>query len=246
MQYYHIIVAYDGTNFFGWQSQKTGKTIVQTMQHCFFKTFQAQCTVLGVSRTDSGVHAEGQVALVTTELNIDPKRLQKAWNKSLPLSIMIKECQSVTADYNPFVGIVSKTYQYTIYKKRPLPFIAHFGWYYPFIINEKIFKNALSLFVGKHDFSAFSPFEPGINTVRTIDNIEIKSDESNIVVTISGKSFIRHMIRRIVGAAVVVSTKQTRTIDDIVRLLHTKDTTGYCFQTAPACGLCLIEIHYKK
>lgn len=243
--YYKIIVSYVGTNYLGWQAQDIGKTISQTMQKSFEKTFNVPCHLLGASRTDAGVHASYQVVSCHSTINLDSKQLLIAWNNALPLDIMIQQLNKVENRFNPFHNVLFKTYKYTIYRKRPHPQHAPFGWYYSYPINIETLKNALALFIGTHNFLALSSAEPEVDTVRTIDCITTIADEEKITITITGKSFIRHMIRRIVGAAVIVAAHKAKSIEMIATLLSFP-SNPYCFETAPAHGLSLEHIQYSK
>jgi len=242
---YKLIVSYVGTQYCGWQAQEIGKTISQTMQKSFERTFQAPCTLLGASRTDAGVHALHQVVLCSSSINMSIDTLLQVWHNALPLDIMIRHIERVDEDFNPFHNVLYKIYSYTIYKKRPNPPVAPFGWFYSYKINIETLKQSLDLFVGTHDFLAFSSAEPNIQTTRTIDSISIVENQEKIVIMIKGKSFIRHMIRRIVGAAVIVSSHKAKKFEDIIMLLKMPSLT-YSFETAPACGLSLEHIEYEK
>lgn len=245
MKQYKLIISYVGTRYQGWQAQTEGNTISQTMQKAFEKTFRIPCTLIAASRTDAGVHASGQVVVCTANIVLANDQLRYAWNNALPLDIMIRRLENKINYFNPLLHVVRKTYVYTIYRNRPTPHNAPFGWYYTHPINIDIFHQALNLFLGTHNFFAFATQEPEVNPVRTIDNVFIDAGEEKIIVTVIGKSFIRHMIRRIVGAAVTVASNHAKTIQDIMTLLETP-TSFYCFETAPAHGLSLEHIEYSQ
>ena len=117
-----MIVAYDGTDFFGWQAQPHGKTIVNCLQDTFKKVFDYPISVVGASRTDTGVHAAGQVAKFMAPRFTDVANLMRAWNASLPPSVLLRSMIEVPHGYNPQKNVVSKTYYYHLFINRPLPF----------------------------------------------------------------------------------------------------------------------------
>jgi len=245
MESYKLIVSYVGTQYQGWQAQPNGKTVSQTMQKSFEKTFQTPCTLIGASRTDAGVHATHQIAVCNTSVALQADQLHHAWNNALPLDIMIRQFTKMNTPFNPFHDVLHKTYCYTVYTKRPMPQDAPFGWYYQYKIDIETLKNALDLVIGTHNFLAFSTSEPDVNPIRTVDAITTTVSEEKIVISITGKSFIRHMIRRIIGAAVIVASHRARKIHHIMALLESP-SGFYCFETAPAHGLSLEHIEYEK
>jgi tRNA pseudouridine38-40 synthase len=243
MQSYTLIVAYNGTSYAGWQVQKDEKTVSSVMQKNFFDIFYQTCTLTAASRTDAGVHAQGQVVLCRTNLELDEKKLLYAWNNSLSATILIRSLEKIQNDFHPFFNVLFKKYKYTIFIARPLPQIAPFGWYYRYEIDINILRESLEIFVGTHDFEKFCTKETGVSTIRAINNIKVNYYNETIDIFIEGKSFIRHMIRRIVGAAVLVASNAKYTKKQIEELLHNKNGL-YCFEVAPACGLTLLEIKY--
>lgn len=244
MQKYKLIIAYDGTTYSGWQIQKNEKTISSIMQNTFFKTFGKTCTLTAASRTDAGVHAKGQVILCKTNLELNEKKLLHAWNNALPATILICKSEKITDNFHPFFNVEYKIYKYTIFTTRPLPQHAPFGWYYRYTINADLLQEILEIFVGTHDFEKFCTKEIGVSTIRTINKITINNYDGIIDIFIEGKSFIRHMIRRIVGAAIMVASNPKCRKEQILDLLYNKNGL-YCFESAPACGLTLLEIKYK-
>jgi len=244
MQSYILIIAYNGTNYAGWQVQKDVKTVSSVMQKTFFDIFNQTCTLTAASRTDAGVHAQGQVVLCRTNLELDEKKLLYAWNNALPVDILIRSLEKNNNNFHPFFNVSFKTYKYTIFTERPLPQIAPFGWYYRYGIDIDILRESLEIFVGAHDFKKFCTREFGVSTIRAINNIKVNHYNETIDIFIEGKSFIRHMIRRIVGAAVLVASNKKYKKAQIQDLLYRKNGL-YCFEAAPACGLILLEIKYR-
>lgn len=246
---YKIVIAYDGTDFHGWQVQPRDRTVVSVLKESFESCFSHGINIIGASRTDSGVHALGQVAVVSTTLDIDPSNMCEAWNRSLPRSIVVRSVDRVSSDFHIFADVISKTYYYHLFLKRPIPFISRYGWFWRFMwqVDLSKFYKALDSFVGEHDFRSFCKNEEGVKTVRTVDSIEISeiSRFSAIRVQVKGKGFLRYQIRRMIGSALDVSRRSDLPIDFITdQLKNPKDQQA--FTKAEACGLCLRKIIYKR
>jgi len=255
MNRYKIIVAYDGTDFHGWQVQPSDITVASTLQKSFEIAFNRQVSIVGASRTDSGVHALGQTALCVSDLAIDVERIKLAWNNSLPNSILIRSLEKVSADFHVFAHVVSKTYYYHLFYKHPLPFVARYGWFWKFIeyVDFEKFVCAMDCFVGEHDFRSFCKSvercagEDDNQTVRTIDSISIERYQrfGMIRVIITSKGFLRYQIRRMIGAALDVARKPNVPTDFITYELENPSDQQE-FTRAEGCGLCLRKIVYKK
>ncbi len=242
---YKIIVSYDGTDYAGWAPQKNKNSIVQILQDSFAKVFVKDIHILGASRTDAGVHALGQVALFKTDLVVEEKTMLWAWNNILPQSIVIRSLERV-ADFHPHVNVMQKTYWYHLFVETPLPFYARYGWQAPKFDLDRLHQ-ALQCFVGTHDFHAFyMGDEKGDDTIRIIDAISIAyiPEYKAYRIEISGEKFMRHMIRRMVGAAVAVASRRDVTSDDIMYALQNRTLQKELY-TAPAQGLLLYKIDYK-
>ena len=129
MNYYKFIVAYDGTDYCGWQFQPEKPTIAGELSKTFERVFATKASIVGASRTDSGVHAIGQVALCRTELSISSESLMWAWNNRLPSSISIRSCTQADDTFHPQRCVKQKTYQYHISFSRPLPYLHRYSWF---------------------------------------------------------------------------------------------------------------------
>ncbi|MFH1643884.1 MAG: tRNA pseudouridine(38-40) synthase TruA [bacterium] len=254
MQNYKMTVAYDGTDFYGWQVQPDKISICSTLQDCFLGVFKKKVKILGASRTDTGVHALGQVASFKTDLQIEPENLTKIWNDNLPKSILIKKIEKVSDNFKPLVGVKQKTYYYHLFLKRPKPFVARYGWYYEFIdlVDLKKLKKALHFYIGEHDFKSFCKIEKGEkrDPVKIIDSIKVdnKSEffhsEDILKITIKGKSFLRYQIRRMIGYALDVARRPEIPVNYIKNLLDNPNTKQKLLK-ADSMGLCLGEIIYE-
>lgn len=250
MSIYKLIVAYDGTDFHGWQEQAQDQTISSVLQKSFAHIFQHKISIVGASRTDSGVHALGQVAKIKTDLDLSPDILIKAWNNSLPKSILIRKLEKIDNSFHPQSNVLQKIYYYNLFTKRPLPFFARYGWYIRYMQDldlDKFYKN-LKLYEGEHDFTSFCKIEKGEikNTIRKIDSVDLEkfSKQGLIRITIKGKSFLRFQIRRMIGYALDVSRQDDLDINYLKDILLKPDKQQKLFK-ADACGLILSKIIYK-
>ncbi len=243
---YKIIIAYDGTGYAGWIQQPNEPSIVQALHDAFENVFGKPIRLLGASKTDAGVHAMGQVAVFKTDLAIDPEKMKWAWNNALPESISIRSLEHDDLFY-PHANVLRKTYHYDLFVSQPLPFVARYG-FQPFgKVDWELFKQALQLFEGTHNFSAFYTGNDRDDTQRTIDEIQLewKADLNMYRVVVVGKAFLRHMVRRMIGAALAVAQRDTVSLEDITKALHTGES-NFALPTALAKGLMLYKIEYKK
>jgi tRNA pseudouridine38-40 synthase len=248
MQKYQIIVAYDGTNYHGWQLQPKLPSIISVLQNSFQTIFGSPIKMIGASRTDAGVHAHGQVAMFMTDLIIDTERMLFAWNNRLPADIVIRSINITHPRFHPFYNVERKVYHYHIFTEQPSPFLQRFGTYYQKKIDISLLHKALHLFIGTHDFTSFCAADSqSPSKVRTITDISIEyiPEWNAYRIIITGNSFLRYMIRRIVGAAIKVATTPAITVEYIQHVLHAKNP-NHALPTAPAKGLTLHEVIYKQ
>lgn len=245
MYKYKLVIAYDGTAYHGWQIQPDALTVAGVIQARFKKVFGRDCSMIAASRTDTGVHALGQVARIITDLCIDTFVLQRALNGALPSDIHIRSVTKITDTFHPLYNVDYKIYYYHIFVRRPLPQWARYGHYTRKFSVEK-FKEALTIFVGTHDFRSFCTGDDKESTIRTIQSIECVYDRRMCAyrVVIKGKSFLRYMIRRIVGAALHVAVSDEYEVSFLCKVLEEKNPEQL-LPTAPAHGLLLRKIIYK-
>lgn len=251
MPYYTIIVAYDGTNYHGWQIQPVAKTICSELQQAWFLLMKTPIAILGASRTDAGVHAIGQVARFKAEIpaSANLEKLRQAWNARLPNDIHIRSFLPSAENFHPCVNVKQKTYYYTLFLKKPLPFVERFGWYYDFMpeVDLEKFYRGLACYVGTHDFASFCKvdLENPKDTVRRIDSITITPHRrwGAIVVEIKGPSFVRFQIRRMIGYALDLARRPNLGLEYLQNLL-TNPNPRQTLLKAEAKGLCLRRIVY--
>lgn len=247
MPRYIMTIAYDGSNYHGWQIQPDVETIVGTLQAVFFAVFKLPIIIIGASRTDAGVHALGQVAIFDLSVAIDPAIVMWAWNNKLPGDILIRKLQLISDNFHPQADVVQKTYYYHFFLDRPLPFMQRYGWYYKQEISLDAVNSFLQIFKGTHDFRSFcTGDEMGPDTIRTINLLSITYLKRYNVyqIEVKGQRFMRYMIRRIVGAALTATAKKWRA-PDLYDILQAKNPE-HTLLTAPAKGLMLHSIHYQS
>lgn len=243
---YKLTIAYDGTDYSGWQVQPDAPSIAQTMQDTYTRIFNQEITLIGASRTDAGVHALGQVGAFNTDLMISEDKLKNAWNDALPSAIVIRSIEQTEDNFHPIYGVAQKIYWYHFFLERPLPFVERYGWFYRHAVDMERLQEALAVFVGTHDFRSFcTGTDMGENTIRTINAIEVSQEQFGAWrITVKGPGFLRHMIRRIVGASLASASRDDLSPDDLKAILEEKDP-NQALINAPAKGLCLYSIRYK-
>jgi tRNA pseudouridine38-40 synthase len=252
MNYYKLRIAYDGTAYAGWQHQPHGLAVADMLSTTFLKVFGSACSLVAASRTDAGVHAYDQVARICTQVAVDPVRMMHALNNALPSDIVIRSLEHTNQQFHPQYHVAWKEYWYHIFFKRPLPFVARFGWRLPEYVDDcdmDLFSQTLRLFVGTHDFTSFARVEQGHDPVRTVDAIYVQplARYNAVRIVVRGEGFLRYQIRRMIGAALMVARNDAVvTLSDIERLLKKPERTSPAFLKIPGHGLCLRRIVYKK
>jgi tRNA pseudouridine38-40 synthase len=244
---YKIIVAYDGTGYAGWQRQQYERTITGDLEKAYRAVFGHDINLLGASRTDAGVHARGQVAAFETPLQIDLHKMLVAWNGKLPGGITIRSIEPcAVSNFNPRYHVAEKIYHYNFFLEHPLPFYERYGWHVRHKVDLEKLRECLQVFVGKHDFSSFATLDGTKNPVRTIHEITLSFDETTRMhtITIKGPTFLRFMIRRIVGACIDTASRSDHSAAYLAQILAEKNPRQRLF-CAPAQGLILDSIRYK-
>ena len=245
---YKLVIAYDGTDYHGWQQQKEHCSIDSMIRKTFLRAFlQESVRLVGSSRTDAGVHARGQVIRIRTFLPLCPDKILFILNRALPQTIKVMSCVKVGSIFHPQHNVVLKTYSYTFSLQKPSPMETRYSWHYPFALCFDRLEEALSLFVGTYDFRYFCKELTDKNMVRTIQNIVLTRSACGTkhTVTIKGKSFLRFMIRRIIGASLAIASSKELTIIDLQKLLSGERECVKLLVTAPAQGLCLESVDYE-
>lgn len=247
MKRVRIVVAYDGTNYCGWQVQPNGITIEEVLNREISKLTGEDIHIIGASRTDSGVHALGNVAVFDTESRIPPKRMAYAINQRMPEDIVIVRSEEVPSDWHPrYRHEITKTYEYHICNQSvPDPLKRRYSTHISFPLDiEKMREGAVYL-TGEHDFASFCNVRTNASdTVRTIYDIGITAEGPDITIRVWGNGFLYNMVRIIAGTLIRVG-RGFYTPERIKDILDAKERTADGV-TAPPNGLVLMEIDYGE
>jgi tRNA pseudouridine38-40 synthase len=246
-----ITLAYDGAEFHGWQQQPGVPTIQGAVNDAASKITQEKIFVQGASRTDAGVHALGQVGHFKTQSGLSALEFQRALNALLPPSIRVVAAEEMGQDFHARWQAQGKTYRYRIFRGRVLPpFDYRRAFHYPWPLDEAAMAQAAGKFKGEHDFSSFAASSGSEDDdrdrqmVREIYSSEIvrESDREEITYVVRGRSFLRYMVRKIVGTLIEVG-KGRLAPDDIPRLLELRDRSQ-SGPTVPPEGLYLVSLEF--
>ena len=244
MHNYKIVIEYDGTNFVGWQQQKNGKSIQIALQDALAKLSGEKITIFGAGRTDAGVHAYGQVASFTINKKIETDVIRDGLNQHLrPQPIAVQKAELVGNDFHARFSAKKRWYEYKIINRRPpLTIDVNRAWCVYKNLNIEKMKSELTSFLGQHDLNAFRSAHCQSNkSIKTIENIDIKKENEQIIFQVGAKSFLHSQVRIMVGTLVDIAKGNiNKTILDIINSKN-REIAG---QTAPAHGLYLKKIDY--
>jgi tRNA pseudouridine38-40 synthase len=245
-----LVLAYDGSEFSGWQVQPDAATVQGALASAIGRVTGKKVLPQGSGRTDAGVHALAQVATFATDSPIPAENLVKALNDILPPSIRVLEAAEAPPEFHPRKSAHAKTYRYRMYRGAICPpFLFRYVWHYPYPLDEDAMGQAAALVVGEHDFTSFAAVDPErgsadeeVSNARQIfcSNWERQGDE--LVYTVRGSGFLHHMVRNLVGTFVLVG-KGTLKVSDMKRILEARDRSA-AGATAPASGLYLVSVEY--
>ena len=247
MRRIRVTLAYDGTDFHGWQVQP-GLPTVQGMIEAVVEEIEGRPVhVAGSGRTDAGVHALAQVAAFSIENPIPPANLKKAMNRLLPASIRVLETAEAAADFHPRFQAVAKTYEYRVVRREIcLPLEWRYVYHHPYPLDEERMKAGAAVLEGEHDFSAFAAAddrdEEGKSKVRRIFSSRLESPPGGLVYRVRGSGFLKHMVRNIVGSLLEIG-RGNLDATGLAAMLE----AGYPAKagpTAPAKGLFLVDVQY--
>ena len=246
-----LTIAYDGAGFHGWQYQPGIPTIQGALNDAASKITQEKVFMNGASRTDAGVHALGQVAQFKTQSSLSALEFQRALNALLPPSIRVVAAEEMGPDFHARWQALGKTYRYRIFRGRVLPpFEYRRALHYPWPLDEAAMAEAARKFEGEHDFSSFAASSGSEDDdrdrqmIREIYSSEIVSepDRDEIAYVVRGRSFLRYMVRKIVGTLIEVG-KGRLAPDDIPRLFELRDRSQ-SGPTVPPEGLYLVALEF--
>jgi tRNA pseudouridine38-40 synthase len=253
MRHFKLTIAYDGTDYHGWQMQTGKPTIQGEIVNVLQRLTQEKIFLHGAGRTDAGVHALGQVASFRTQSGLSAQEFQRALNALLPHAIRIVGADEVGPDFHARWSALGKTYRYRLYRGRVVPpAIWRYVLHYPFPLDEDAMRIAASRFVGPHDFAAFAAStgseddDRERSTVREIYASELarSDDGEELVYTVRGRSFLRYMVRKMVGTLLDVGRGRL-VPDDILRLYNSRDRSKPG-PTVPPQGLVMVEVEHEE
>lgn len=245
MTNFRLLLEYDGTDFEGWQLQGTRRTVQGCLVEALEKIVGVRVRLMGSGRTDSGVHAEGQVASARFETRLDVVSLRRALNANLPDDVAVRRVEVVADGFDARRDARSKYYRYRIWND-PVrsPLRTRRAWWVRASVDLEAMRRGAAALVGRHDFASFQAAGSAVRTtVRTLTRAEVSGVAGDdILFDFEGDGFLRYMIRNLVGTLVEVG-RGSRDADEIVTILEGCDRAA-AGETAPARGLTLVSVGY--
>ena len=243
---YQIIIEYDGTNFVGWQKQKNGPSIQQTIEKILTKILKEKIILNGSGRTDSGVHALGQSAHFKSRFKINNKLtfLNSVNFFLLKKKISIIKINKKNINFHARFSAKKREYKYVIVNRiAPLSLEFNKAWHIKSILNLELMKKASKLLIGKKDFSTFRSSSCSAKSpIKTIDQVNIKKSFTKIIITFKSKSFLQQQVRSMVGCLKFVGEEKW-SLKKFKNIIKSK-TRSNCAPPAPARGLYLLKVYY--
>jgi tRNA pseudouridine38-40 synthase len=260
MTFWKIVLSYDGSAFYGWQVQPGRPTVQGTLAAALEKMTGERVLPQGSGRTDTGVHALGQVASFALEAALPAENLWRALNRTLPPSVRVLRVEEVGQQFHARHSAVRKTYEYRIFERKVEgldkekicpPFVAAYAWDCRWTLQIDAMKQAAAMLCGTHNFTSFAAVDPdlaqrqdgaGPNPVKTIFASELTREDGLLRYRVTGSGFLHHMVRNLVGTLVEVGRGSLQA-EEVRTILAAKDraTAG---PTAPAQGLFLVGVEY--
>ena len=239
-----LTVAYDGTNYSGWQVQPNGTTIEGVLNEVLSELLKEEITVIGASRTDAGVHALCNVAVFDTASRIPAEKMSYALNTSLPEDIRVVGSKEVDVDFHPRYCESKKTYEYHVVNSEFINPVKRLYCHHTYLkCDVEAMQEAGKYLVGEHDFKSFCTVGAQVeSTVRTITDLQVNRDGEEIVIRVTGTGFLYNMVRIIAGTLLEVGYGRLAA-DDIPSILEACDRQA-AGPTAPAKGLCLVKYEF--
>ena len=254
-----LVIAYDGTDFAGWQVQPGLNTVQGTLSQAIARVTRDEIVLHGSGRTDAGVHALGQVASFATGSPIPASNLVIALNDILPMSIRVFSAEEVAEDFHPRKFAKAKTYRYRIFRQAVCsPFVGRWVNHHPWPLDEGTMADAAAKVIGEFDFTSFAAVDPdrvrriaaaedgdedAPTNVRTIFSSDFRRDVDELIYEVRGNGFLHHMVRNLVGTFFLVGKGSLR-VDAIPAILAARERSANPGATAPASGLALMSVEY--
>ncbi|NGX38773.1 MAG: tRNA pseudouridine synthase A [Chlamydiae bacterium] len=237
------LLAYSGARYHGWQKTRMGPSIEEELQKSLVQILQHPIKLQAASRTDRGVHAEGQVVnFFTGKKDLCLKKIHYSLNQLLPNDLSILNIEEVEETFHPTLHAKGKEYHYKVCNAPyQLPFHREFSWHYSYPLQLDLMDKGAKLLVGKQDFSAFTTVRYA-DAVRTVLDVKISSDEGSLLIRVRGENFLYKMVRNIVGTLLHIGAGKIP-LEELPLILSSKKR-ALAGVTAPAHGLCLKEVFY--
>ncbi len=241
-----LTVAYDGTNYHGWQIQNNALSVEEVLAGALRELLGEEIELTGASRTDAGVHALGNVAVFDTNTRIPAEKIALAVNQRLPEDIRVMRSEEVSRSFHPRYCVSRKTYEYWITNaeiQQPVKRLYSYFVYIPLDVERM--KETAQYFLGEHDFGAFCSAGSQVrSTVRSIYDLQIFQEGEDIRIQITGNGFLYNMVRIIAGTLIEIGMGR-REPETVCQALHYADR-NMAGPTAPARGLRLLQIEYEE
>lgn len=239
-----IWVAYDGTNYHGWQLQENGITIEQELNRCLWELLGETIQVIGASRTDAGVHALENVAVFDTGTRMPAGKIAYAMNQRLPEDIRIQKSEEVPSDWHPRRCESIKTYEYRIYRAEfPMPVKRLYTYFVYRSLDVVRMREAAACLEGEHDFKSFCQTGAQVeSTVRTLYSVQVEEQGADLVIRVRGNGFLYNMVRILTGTLIEVGQGR-REPESMWDVLAAADRSA-AGPTAPAHGLMLVRYEF--
>jgi tRNA pseudouridine38-40 synthase len=245
MERYQIILAYDGASFRGFQRQKGARTVQGEVETALAVLNGQALTIVSAGRTDTGVHASGQVIAFDLDWAHSPEELARAMNALLPEDVAVIAAKIASADFHPRYNAVARTYRYHVYCQADRhPLKDRYAWRVWPAVDLSLLNQAAALLIGTHNFAAFgSPPHPGGNTLRSVSRACWQLEEGGLQFEVTANAFLYHMVRRMVHLQVLAGQYRL-SLSEFERSIQSAEaqTPGI----APAHGLVLVEVRYKE
>ncbi len=242
--HYKLLLEYDGTNYHGWQIQPTGATVQGTLEAGLSRILNRPIRVQVAGRTDAGVHALGQVASFQAPPSLNLTRFQRSLNAVLPSDIAIHAISEVADTFHPRYDARSRTYQYRIWNRpSPSAMQARYSWHIPYPLDQAAMNAAAAVLIGHHNFASFQGADSVERTPwRTVLHSAVCREPDFLVYTVKAGSFLRHMVRNIVGTLVDVGRGALST--DEFAAVFAACQRSRAGLNAPPQGLFLVAVRY--
>ncbi|HCY76350.1 MAG TPA: tRNA pseudouridine(38-40) synthase TruA [Ignavibacteriales bacterium] len=242
MKNYKLIIQYVGSDYSGWQIQKNSASIQAKITDAIEILLKERVNLIGSGRTDSGVHAIGQVANFRTENEIDIYRFKYSLNSVLPGDIVIKEMEEVDPEFHSRFDAKKRTYLYLITQTKS-PFYKNYSYFYPRIVNLQLLDNLSTLFLGENNFTSFSKKNTDIeNKICTVYKLFWRRKNELILFSVQADRFLHGMVRTIVGT--LLNAQSQNEPEAFIKKIFNSQNREDAFESVPAKGLFLYKVEY--